>query len=78
LKILGKGSERDLGILVNFCQIQKANMFSYHPKLFRYNERLLKIEGLMLIGIAQMMYLLDCRSVFAVCEYESHCSDRSM
>jgi len=78
LKILDKESEHDLGILVNFCQIQKANMFSYHLKLLHYNECLLKIEGLMLIGIAQTMYLLDSRSIFAVYEYESHCCNRSM
>lgn len=33
-------------------------MFSYHLKLLHYNEYLLKVEGLMFIGIAQMMYLL--------------------
>jgi len=32
----------------------------------------------MFIGIAQTMYRLDCRSVVAVCEYESHCSNQSI
>jgi hypothetical protein len=75
---MGKESEHDLGILVHFCQIQKANMFSYHLKHLHCNEYLLKIEGLMFIGIAQTMYVLVCRLLFAVYEYERHYGNQSM
>jgi hypothetical protein len=34
LNILGEENEHDLRILVSFCKIQNANIFSYHLRNF--------------------------------------------